>query len=228
MTNDEILKELFSLKDEKYKEFSSSLMPTVNKETVIGVRAPQLRKFAKKLYKEKRYESFLRSLPHHFFEENNLHAFIIAEIKDFEKCVFETERLLPFIDNWATCDGLRPLIFKKESEKLLPYINKWLKSEHTYTIRFGVQCLMNYFLDEKFEEEYLKTVSEIKSEEYYVNMMLAWYFATALAKRYESALPYIEKRVLSPFVHKKTIQKAIESYRLTEEQKAYLKTLRDI
>lgn len=228
MANDEILKELFSLKDEKYKEFSSSLMPTVNKETVIGVRTPQLRKFAKKLYKEKQYESFLRSLPHHFFEENNLHAFIIAEIKDFEKCVFETEKLLPFIDNWATCDGLRPLIFKKESEKLLPYINKWLKSEHTYTIRFGVQCLMNYFLDEKFEEEYLKTVSEIKSEEYYVNMMIAWYFATALAKRYESALPYIEKRLLSLFVHKKTIQKAIESYRLNEEQKAYLKTLRDI
>lgn len=226
MTNEEILKELFSLKDEKYKEFSSSLMPTVDKETVIGVRMPVIRKLARKLCKEKQYEEFLNSLPHCYYEENNLHAFIIAEIKEFEKCVEETEKFLPFVDNWATCDGLRPLVFKKQNEKLLPYIKKWLKSEHTYTIRFGIECLMNYFLDEKFDEEYLKIVSEIKSEEYYVNMMIAWFFATALAKRYQSTLPYIERKLLSDFVHKKTIQKAVESYRLTKEQKEYLKTLR--
>ncbi len=226
MTNDEITALLVSLGDEKYKEFSASLIPTVPKEKIIGVRIPVLRKTAQRLYKENEYTEFLESLPHTYFEENNLHAFLIEQIKDFDTCVFQIQRFLPYIDNWATCDSLSPKVFKKEKERLLLYIKQWLSSEHTYTVRFAIGCLMCYFLDEDFDEKYLQMVASVKSEEYYVNMMIAWFFATALAKKYESALTFIEGKTLSEFVHKKTIQKAVESYRISKEQKEYLKTLR--
>lgn len=226
MTKEEIRKRLFSLADEKYKDFSSALMPTVDKDKVIGVRTPAIRAFAKELYKQGGYEEFLRDLPHEFYEEDNLHAALIAEIKDFDTCLKETEKLLPYIDNWASCDMLRPKCFKKEPEKLYGAILMWLKSNKTYTVRYGIGCLLSFYLDSNFSAEHLKLVSQISGDEYYINMMIAWYFATALSKQYESTIGYIEERKLSLWVHRKTIQKAVESYRISDEVKAYLKSLR--
>lgn len=226
MTTAEIRERLFLLADEKYKDFQSKLMPTVDKNKIIGVRTPVLREFAKELYKSGECETFLRDLPHRFYEEDDLHALLIDKIKDFDTCLAETERLLPFIDNWATCDMLRPKVFKKEPEKLYQAILRWIKSEKVYTVRYAVGCLNSFYLDCNFCEEHLRLVSEIKSEEYYINMMIAWYFATALSKQYDSAIVYIEKGILSPWVHKKTIQKAIESYRISDEVKEYLRTFR--
>lgn len=226
MTNSEILSLLFSLKDEEYKVFQSALMPTVSQNKIIGVRVPQLKKAALTIYKDGSYKQFLKTLPHKFYEQDNLHAFIINNIEDFDECIKQTESFLPFIDNWATCDGLRPKAFKKQPEKLLSHIYKWLQSEHSYTVRFAVECLMVYYLDEHFDKIFLDIVSKIQSEDYYVNMMLAWYFATALAKQYESTLPYIESKTLPLFVHRKTITKANESFRITKQQKQYLKSLR--
>ncbi len=220
---DKIREKLFSLKDLKYRDFSSSLMPTVNPETVIGVRIPRLRKFAKEIATEKDISLFLNTLPHKYFEENNLHAFIIEQTTDFSECIKEIDKFLPFVDNWATCDSMRPKCFKNHREELLEKIDEWLVSSHTYTVRYGIEMLMVYFLDELFCPEYLKKVAEIKSDEYYINMMIAWYFATALAKQYDGTLPYITEKVLPDWVHNKTIQKVVESYRLTREQKEFLK-----
>ena len=226
MTNSQITEKLFSLADEKYKDFQSKLMPTVDKDKVIGVRTPLLRSFAKELYKEGDYEAFLSDLPHKYYEEDNLHALLIDKIKDVDTCLAETERLLPYIDNWATCDMLRPKAFKQDSKKLLRYIYKWLESDKAYTVRYGIGCLCSFYLDDNFSTDQLSRVAEIKSDEYYINMMIAWYFATALAKQYESTIAYLEERRLPEWVHRKTIQKAIESYRISDESKAYLRSLK--
>ena len=217
---------LFSLRDEKFAAFQARLIPNVAPERIIGVRTPTLRKLAKTLRGSGEAEEFLKALPHDFFEENNLHAFLLCEMKDFDACVQAVEDFLPYVDNWATCDQMSPGVFRKNKQALLPYIRCWIASERCYTRRFGTGMLMSHFLDEDFREEYLRLVSEIRSEEYYVNMMIAWYFATALAKQYRAALPYIEERRLGPWVHNKTIQKALESYRVSEEHKACLKTLK--
>lgn len=226
MINDEIVKTLFELRDEKYRDFQSALTPTVNKTEFIGVRTPQLRSFAKELKKRDDINIFLEALPHKYFEENQLHAFIISEIKDFDECIKELEIFLPYVDNWATCDTMIPKIFKKQKEELLGYIDIWIKSEEPFTIRFGIKMLMSYYLDEDFKLEYPEKISKIRSKEYYVNMMIAWYFATALAKQYKSTLPFIENKTLDVWTHNKAIQKAVESRRITPEQKEYLKTLK--
>ena len=217
---------LLSLQDGKFAAFQARLIPNVAPERILGVRTPELRKLAKQLRGSSDAEAFLNTLPHEFFEENNLHAFLLCGIKDFERCVRAVEDFLPYVDNWATCDQLRPKAFARNRQALLPRIRSWLNSDRTYTRRFGIGMLMSHFLDEDFREEYLSWVSDIHSEEYYVNMMIAWYFATALAKQYRAALPYIEERRLGPWVHNKTIQKALESYRVSEEHKACLKTLK--
>ena len=221
----EIRKQLQELKDEKYKSFNHSLIPGVDDE-FIGVRTPELKALAKKLSKEKDIQDFLDDLPHHVFEENQLHAFIINEIKDYTEAMNETEKFLPYVNNWATCDQLSPKAFKKDLKDLLKKCKKWIASKETYTIRFGVGMLMRYFLDEEFDDAYPKLVAKIHSDEYYVKMMVAWYFATALAKQYDSVIGYLEDKKLYPWVHNKTISKAIESYRVSDEHKDYLKTLR--
>lgn len=221
----DIKKQLLLLQDIKYKEFHQKLMPTVDKGAVIGIRVPVLRKFAKTLdYSEE--SEFLNTLPHTYYEENNVHAFMLEGIKDFDVCISEIEKFLPYIDNWATCDMLSPSVFRKNTDKLLVYIEKWLKSDHTYTVRFAIGMLMRYFLDENYNREYSDKVMNISSKEYYVNMMRAWYFATALSKQYESILPYLTEKKLDVWTHNKTIQKAVESYRITSEQKRKLKKLK--
>ena len=221
-----IRKELFERQDIKYREFQAKLMPTVDPEKMIGVRTPELRKLAKQLIKSGDAAEFTSELPHEYFDENQLHAFIISEMKDYEECIAEVNRFLPYVDNWATCDQLSPKVFKKHRADLLGEIKKWIKSEKTYTIRFGIGMLMQHYLDEDFKAEYPKMVVAVKSDEYYVNMMIAWYFATALAKQYEEVLPFIENKVLDKWTHNKAIQKSVESYRITPEQKEYLKRLR--
>ncbi len=222
----DIKKQLFTLQDTKYKDFQSRLLPTVNPQTIIGVRTPDMRKLAKKLAKESDINLFLQKLPHEYYEENCVHAFILETIRDYEKCMLEVERFLPYIDNWATCDQLSPGVFSKNREKLLEKIKEWLRSEHTYTIRFGVDMLMKWFLDEDFSEDCLKLAADIRSEEYYVKMVVAWYFATALAKQYDAALPYLQERRLEEWTHNKAIQKATESRRISEAQKEYLRSLK--
>ncbi len=224
MTN--IQKELFSLQDLKYRDFQSKLMPNIDKNFVIGVRTGEIKNKAKELFESGEYKDFIKSLPHKYYEENNLHAFIIMKIKDYEECVTEVERFLPYIDNWATCDGLRPPVFKKHLPKLLGKIKVWLKSENTYTIRFAIEMLMIHFLDKEFKAEFADLVAGLKKEDYYVNMMIAWYFATALFKKYDNVIGYIENNTLPVWIHNKTIQKAVESCRITEEQKEYLKKLK--
>ncbi len=220
--------DLFEMQDLKYKEFHSKLMPTIEPDKVIGIRTPALRKYAKDFAKTKEAKEFIRVLPHTYYEENNLHGFIIEGIKDYDRGIEELERFLPYVDNWATCDLMRPKVFKKHLPELLEQIKLWLNSEHTYTIRFGIEMLMTYYLDEHFAPEYLEMVAEVRSEEYYVNMMIAWYFATALAKQYVNTLPYIENKRLDKWTHNKAIQKAIESYRVSDEQKGYLRTLKNL
>ena len=218
--------ELFAQQDTKYRDFQAKLLPTVDKETVIGVRTPALRKYAKQLAKREDVTVFLNDIPHHYFDENQLHAFVISEIKDFDSCMTEVERFLPYVDNWATCDQLSPKVFKKHRQKLLERIREWIGSEYTYTVRFAIGMLMQHFLDEDFDPSYPEMVAAVRSEEYYINMMIAWYFATALAKQYETILPYIEDRRLAPWTHNKAIQKSVESYRITPEQKDYLRSLK--
>ncbi len=217
---------LFDLQDKSYADFQSKLLPTVQRETVIGVRTPDLRKMAKQLSRTPAAKEFLQSLPHRYFDENQLHAFILSEEKNFNTCIANLEKFLPYVDNWATCDQLSPSCFKRHTTELLPLIRKWMRSKHTYTKRFGIGTLMRYFLDEAFRPEYLEWVASIKSDEYYIRMMQAWFFATALAKQRDAALPYIEQHRLEKDTHNKTIQKAVESFRITDEQKALLKTLR--
>lgn len=221
-----IRKRLFELQDNKYREFQCKLMPTVDAETVIGVRTPQLRSLAKELIKTTDALEFISILPHMYYEENNLHGFIIESIKDYDKCIAEIEKFLPYVDNWATCDLMSPKIFKKNLTALLDRIKVWIASDHTYTIRFGMEMLMSFYLDEHFDPEYPKLVSAVKSDEYYVKMMMAWYFATALAKQYDAVLPYIEQHRLDLWTHNKSIQKALESYRISDDKKKYLKSLK--
>ena len=221
-----IREELFGLQDKEYGAFSAKLNPTIDPDTVIGVRTPALRKLAKQLIKEDRFKEFLQDLPHDFFDENQLHAFIISEIKDYELCMEELEKFLPYIDNWATCDQMTPKVFKKHKSELLEKVKEWIASQETYIIRFGIKMLMSHFLDDNFDKKYLEMVATIRSEEYYVNMMIAWFFATALAKQYEQTLPYIEEKRLEDWTHNKAIQKAVESNRISAEQKQFLKTLK--
>ena len=226
MTNSEIRDKLISMADESYRDFQSKLMPTVDKTKVIGVRTPLLRAFAKDLHKSAGYHDFMGDLPHKYYEEDNLHALLIDKIKDFDECIAEIEKLLPYIDNWATCDMLRPKVLKNEPEKLLECIYNWLSSDKTYTVRYGIGCLCSFYLDDNFSPDQLCRVGAIKSDEYYINMMIAWYFATALAKQYDSAVVYLQQRKLPEWVHRKTIQKAVESYRISDETKEYLRSLR--
>ncbi len=222
----QVQKELFALQDVEYRDFQAKLIPTMDKERVIGVRTPVLRAFAKAYGKTEEAKIFLQDLPHTYYEENNLHGLLIEQIKDYGECVTALDRFLPHIDNWATCDLLAVRVVKKHLEAFEKEIDRWLASDQTYTIRFGISMLMRYYLDAAFQIEYPEKVARVQSEEYYVNMMRAWYFATALAKQYEQILPFIEERRLDVWTHNKTIQKAIESYRITAEQKEYLRTLR--
>lgn len=223
---DEIREELFALQDTAYRDFQSGLIPGLESDSMIGVRTPELRKLAKRMAKREEIGAFLEVLPHRYFDENQLHAFVISENKDFGRCMEEVNRFLPFVDNWATCDQMSPKVFRKHREEMLPYIKEWLASDRTYVLRFGIGMLMEHFLDEDFDPAYPEMVSKIRSEEYYVNMMIAWYFATALAKQYETVLPFIEKRRLAPFTHNKAIQKSVESSRITAKQKAHLRELK--
>ncbi|MBQ5767639.1 MAG: DNA alkylation repair protein [Clostridiales bacterium] len=226
MITDEIRKELKKLQDKGYREMQVTIIPTLEADSIIGVRTPALRQLAKELAKREDISEFLSDLPHKFFEENQLHAFILSGMKDAESCIRLVDEFLPYVDNWATCDQMSPKVFKKHKQLLLEYVDKWIRSEHTYVKRFAIGMLMEHFLDEDFKTSYLTKVSKIRSEEYYVNMMIAWYFATALAKQYEDTLPFIEKQKLDKWTHNKSIQKAVESYRITQEQKEYLKTLK--
>lgn len=220
-----IVNKLFELQDKKYQELQFKIIPNIDSNTIIGVRTPELRKLAKEIVKED-YQYFLDDLPHKYFDENQLHAFIISEIKDYDECINYINKFLPYVDNWATCDQLSPKVFKKNTDKLLIPIKKWIKTKDTYTIRFGIGMLMSYYLDDNFDVKYLDWVSKIKSNEYYINMMIAWYFATALAKQYDCTIKYIENNILDSWTHNKTIQKAIESYRVSDEHKKYLRTLK--
>ena len=217
---------LFELQDVKYRDFQCRLMPTVDPDTVIGVRTPELRKFAKAFGKEPEAAEFLSILPHQYYEENNLHGFLIETMKDYDRVIAALDAFLPYVDNWATCDLMSPKIFKKHLPKLREQIRVWMASRHPYTVRFGMEMLMTFYLDEAFLPEYLDWVAGVQSEEYYVRMMVAWFFATALAKQYDAALPYLREHRLEPWTHNKAIQKAIESYRITEEQKVYLRGLK--
>lgn len=239
-----IIDRLYELQDREYAEFQSKLTPSVEPEFFIGVRVPALRKLAKELAKRDAYfkqkaasgiddtfvvgeaASFLQELPHKYYEENMLHGFLLAEIKDYDMCIAEVERFLPFVDNWAVSDTMSPKVFAKHKEELLVKIREWIASDKTYTCRFGICMLMRYFLDEDFKDEYLALPAAVHSEEYYVKMMVAWYFATALAKQWDATVPYIEQGKLDKWVHNKTIQKARESFRVTDEHKECLKALR--
>ena len=222
----EIIEELKKLSDKEYKEFSSKLLPNIDCNTILGVRVPLIRDFAKKIKDTVEAKEFLTELPHCFYEENMLHGVLISNIKDYKTSVYELNRFLPYVDNWAVCDSTKPNIFKKHKEELLKEITKWINSKKTYTVRFGIEMLMNFYLDDDFSPKYNDMVKNVKSEEYYVNMMISWYLATALTKQWTSTIKIIEEKTLDKWVHNKTIQKAIESYRITDEQKDYLRKLR--
>lgn len=223
-----VREKLFALQDGQYRDFHSALMPTVDKEKIIGVRVPELRKLAKELYKNGAGDEYIKNLPHAYYEEDNIHAFIVEQIKDFDVCMSETERFLPFIDNWATCDMFSPKVFAKHTDIIYNKSLEWILSDKTYMIRYGIGMLMRYFLDDKFNKDILKIVASVKSDEYYVNMMIAWFFATALAKQYGSTVEYVENGKLDTWVHNKIIQKAVESNRIDAETKKYLKTLKKL
>ena len=215
---------LYTAADNVYKDFNSSLITTVDKNRFIGVRTPKLHAISHNIVKSGDWSDFIADLPHYFFEENQLHAFIISEIRDFDFVIAAVDKFLPYVDNWATCDQMSPKVFVKNSEKILPYIKKWIKSKHVYTVRFGVLCLMRYFMNDKFDKKYMDIVAKIKSDEYYINMMRAWYFATAAVNHFDDVLSYLDK--LDDWTRGRTIQKAIESYRITPENKVKLKALR--
>lgn len=219
----EIQRRLFAAQDLKYRDFQRKLLPTLPPEMVIGVRIPQLRAMAKELAQCDAGAAFLQCLPHRYYEENNLHAYLIERIRDYDQVIAELERFLPWVDNWATCDTLSPAVLKKHLPQLREQCRRWLDSDHTYTVRFGIGMLMRYFLEDAFSPEYLDWVAGVSSEEYYIKMMVAWYFATALAKQYDAALPYLTQHRLEKWTHNKAIQKALESYRITPEQKQFLR-----
>lgn len=221
-----VYERLAAFADEKYRDFQSKLVPNIPKETVLGVRTPDMRKIAKEIKGTEEADAFLVQLPHEYYEENLVHFFLIAEIRNFDECVKAVETFLPYVDCWPVCDQSSPKAFARNHERLLPLIKKWIGSEHVYTARFGIRMLMNEFLGEDFRPEYLECVAAVKGEDYYIKMMVAWYFATALAKRYDESVVFIEERRLDSWTHKKAIQKAIESYRVSDEHKEYLKTLR--
>lgn len=222
----DILSRLFVLSDAEYADFQAKLTPTVGREKFIGVRVPMLRKFAKEIIKSKEGQAFIDNLPHSYYDENMLHSLLLSEIKDYDECIRRVEVFLPYVDNWAVCDILSPKAFKKCRDELIGKIRVWTGSNETYTVRFGLGMLMSHYLDEDFKVEYLEIPATVKSDEYYINMMVAWFFATALAKQWGSTISYIEARKLPIWVHNKTIQKSCESFRITPEQKAYLKTFR--
>lgn len=223
---EKIQAELFELQDKKYRDFHSKLIPDIEKQNIIGIRTPVLRKYAKEFAKTDEAAAFLQDIPHTYYEENNLHMMLITSIKEYDKCLQEIEKFLPYIDNWATCDLPAPKCFVGHKEELLPHIKQWIHSGETYTIRYGIGMLMRLYLDDDFKPEYAELVAGVTSEEYYVNMMIAWYMATALAKQWDAIIPYVEVHRFSDWVHRKTIQKAVESYRITDEQKGYLRSLR--
>lgn len=222
----EIFQELLLMQDDRYRDFQSSLIPTVAKERIIGVRTPKLRAFAKRLRGSPEAEAFLRVLPHDCFEENQLHAFLIEEIRDYTTCISALNAFLPHVDNWATCDMMSPKVLGRHSEALRREITHWLASPHPYTVRYAIGMLMRWYLDAHFSNADLQAVASTESENYYVKMMIAWYFATALAKQYDAAILYLQMPQLPPWTHNKTIQKALESSRITAEQKQYLRTLK--
>lgn len=222
----EIQNKLFSLKDEKYAEFQAKLTPSVEREFFIGVRNPDVRAYAKEIKNTKQAEDFLNALPHKYYEENMLHTMLLNEEKDFAQCIESVERFLPYINNWAVCDCLSPKAFKRNKTPLEQKAYEWCQSEHTYTCRFGIKTFMSHFLVEDFKPEQMKFISKIESDEYYINMMISWYFATALAKQWSDAIKYFEKPCMKKFCHNKSLQKAIESYRITPEQKEYIRTLK--
>ena len=226
MIIDEIREELFALQDIGYRDFQSKLIPSAKPEHFIGVRTPELRKLAKTVVRRDDCSVFLESLPHEYFDENQLHAFVVSEIKDYDECLSALETFLPFVDNWATCDQMSPKVFRKHKEELLAHIKCWIASDECYTVRFGIGMLMEHFLDSDFDPSYPELVAAVRSDEYYVNMMRAWYYATALAKQYEAVLPYIREHRLDVWTHNKTISKAIESYRIAPEQKQLLRSLK--
>ena len=217
---------LFAMQDKQYAAFQAKLTPGVPVESFIGIRVPVLRKFAKEFTKEANCEEFLHQLPHEYYDENMLHSLLISEVKDYDECIRLTDSFLSFVDNWAVCDIMSPKVFAKHKKELLAKIKTWSKSSHVYTCRFGIETLMYHYLDKDFKAEYLEIPASVRSEEYYVKMMVAWFFATALAKQWDQTIPYIEQNRLAPWTHNKTIQKAIESYRITPEQKEYLRTLK--
>ena len=229
----EIQGRLMTMQDLKYQEFQSMLLPNIKSERIIGVRTPELRSLAREMYTKYDCSTFLNTLPHEYFEENQIHAFIISETRDFDLCMKQFEAFLPFVNNWATCDQSNPKVFNTNREKAFPYIQKWISSGKTYTVRFGISLLMRYYLDEDFKGRYLDMVASLcrtpgrdQDDNYYVNMMISWFFATALAKQWNQTLPIIKNRTLNPWCHKKTIQKAIESYRISDKHKEILKGLR--
>ena len=226
MKKTDLHKELKKLQDEKYRDMQVKIIPNLEPSSIIGVRTPELKAMAKEILKSGDYKDFLNDLPHKYFEENQLHAFILSGMKDADECFEELEKFLPYVDNWATCDQMSPKVFKKHKDELLKRVKVWITSGEPYTIRFGVGMLMEHFLDDDYDTKYPAMVAKLRSDEYYVNMMIAWYFATALAKQYDTILPYIEKKKLDKWTHNKAIQKSVESYRITDEQKAYLKTLK--
>ena len=224
-----IQKLLFEKQDQDYKKFHEKSIPNIDPKSIIGVRVPVLRAMAKDLFKNKddyKIDDFFKLLPHKYLEENLLHCFLIECIKDFDVCLIQFERFLPFIDNWAVCDTCHPKVFKKHTDEILARAKSWIKSKETYTVRYGINCFMTYFLDEGFNKDHLEIICKIRSEEYYINMMQAWYFATALAKQWDSTVKIIEEKKLSPWVHNKTIQKAKESFRVSEDHKNYLVKLK--
>lgn len=227
MDRQTVLQRLFSLRDEKYADFQKKLLPTVPPDRIIGVRTPALRALAKEMVKSGEGEAFVGALPHGYFDENQLHAFIISETRVFAACAGQVQAFLPYVDNWATCDQLSPKVFKKHRQDLLPLVEEWLRSQQTYTLRFAIGMLMEHFLDGNFDERYLEMVARVRSGEYYVRMMAAWYFATALAKQYDAALPYISQHRLDDWTHGKAIQKAVESDRIPPERKEQLKAFRN-
>lgn len=226
--NDEIIERLMENQDLKYRDFHSKLVPTKHKDSFIGVRTPVLRKLGKEYAKHSDVQEFLDTLPHKYYEENNIHGFIIETYKDYDKCVSELNKFLPYIDNWGTCDLISPKVFAKieNKTKLLKEIERWIASDEVYTIRYAVNMLMKHFLDEDFDEKYLQMVADIDNEDYYVKMVVAWYFATALAKQYDAAVTFLENKCLDVWTHNKTISKARESYRITDDKKEYLKGLK--
>ena len=213
-------------KDEKYAAFTAKLIPNIDSKIIIGVRLPVLRAFAKELVKKGEYAEFLNTLPHTYHEENMLHVCILSVLKDFNEAIGYAEAFLPYIDNWAVCDSFNPKSFRKNKDELLVKIKEWIISDRIYTKRFAIDMLMSHFLEDDFDRSHLNLVSSADGDDYYLKMVVAWYFATALAKQYDEAIKFIENKSLEKWTHNKMIQKAIESYRITDEQKIYLRSLK--